>query len=190
MEQPAVLKPPTEPQPMESLTLLALRKVSSAIPMSRHQSFVVPSVRDGRLKVLFMYCPAGPSPKGREILAPEYLETVDAITGRLDELVTVTPRSLGQPGEINDVLGYVPMPAGMTPDRYMERRSRMLACMDRLVKPFFAGRRDLDEEQRRAAVEFRSLWAALSESALAPYYESVGKPWFEWVRRVSPERVR
>ncbi len=186
MEQQAAIKPPTEPQPMEQLTLLALRKVSSAIPMSRHQSFAIPAVKDGRLKVMFLYCPAGPSPKGKEILAPDYLETVDALTGRLDDFVTVTPRSLGQPGEINDVIGYVPMPPGMTPDQYMERRSRMLACMDRLVRPFFAGRKDLDVDQRRAAAEFRSLWETLSESALAPYYGSVGRPWFEWVGRVAP----
>lgn len=188
MESQAVqFKPPTEPQPLERLSQLALRYVSAAVPVSKHQSFPFPAVKDGRLKVCFLYCSSGPSPKGKELLAPDYLETVDGLTARLDDFVTVTPQSLAVPRvAISQVIGYVPLPAGLTLDEYSERRSRMLGCMDRLVRAFFAGRKDLDEGERKAAAEFRSLWAVLSEAALAPYYESAGKPWFDWVRRVAP----
>jgi len=178
---------PTEYKPLSLIAAVARRKVSSAVADETYQSLPIPVVKNGRLKVEFLYCAAGRTREGSELLAPDYLESMDAMTLRLDHLVSVSPESLGVPGEkMSQVIGVVPPYGGLMPERYEERRSSMLVSMDRLVVPFFAGRVPLSEEQRRAASEFRDGWAALAERPLVAYYDSVGKTFFDWFRRAAP----
>ena len=143
-----------------------------------HQSYPIPSRREGTLDVLFLYCVARPVfREGLSLLAPSHRGAVSAVDGELQEVAAVEPRALGVSDPPQKILGFWKMPADVTTEEFLARQERLCGLLDHLM-PIFAERR---EAPLREAASFDELFRQVSEGPLLPYYEAVGIGFFGWL---------
>lgn len=75
----------------------------------------------------------------------------------------------------------VALPEGMTPQQFVDLRTRLFALYDALLPKFAASLAAPAPEIRAQAQEFKALFLKLREEPLAPYYEGSGGEFFTWI---------
>ncbi len=73
------------------------------------------------------------------------------------------------------------MPAGMTANDFVQKRTRLFAIYDELA-PAFGRQQPSVASHAPLAREFLKLFDALHEPPLKPYYQAAGQAFFDWVR--------
>jgi len=173
--------------PVRQLIALARRRHAAALPPETHQSHPIPALLDGKLRMVFLYCPLSHGPEGTaRLLAPSYRAILHPDSGELESLKAVEPGQLGQSHRPDAMLGPLERPGNATPEQLQALEGRFYQAYDVLVPAFAAG----GDTPRTAAIlgnaaDFKRLFDALSERPLAPYYQRVGQGFFHWLNRVS-----
>jgi hypothetical protein len=72
----------------------------------------------------------------------------------------------------------------MTVYEYLDKRKRLFELYDNLLPEFAARAMRSTPAAHRQAAEFVALFSQLMEPPLIPYYQAVGKEFFDWVRRL------
>lgn len=155
--------------------------VSDRVPEQSRQSLPIPTRTGESHCIAFMYSPARALPNLVKLAPPHFVACLNT-AGTLAELRPVTPQVFGQPHRAGDLLGEFSLPPGMTANGYLTRRDHLFALYERLVPVWFENPRAAHTDLRTTAAEFLREFAALSEPPLTPYYESLGREFFGWVR--------
>ena len=169
----------------ESLFQIARVRASGTIPDEGRQSLPIP-VRAGHMHVQFFFCPTQLSPReGLRLAPPNYLERIDVETGALIDLRAVKPAEFGQRHGADEPIGAIVLPPDLTPERYVDLRTRLFQLYDRLMPQFAAGATRPSDAMRDDAREFRLLFDRLREAPLAEYYAAVGADFFAWLEAMA-----
>lgn len=165
----------------------AARQAGMALPDETHQSYPIPVARGGGLAVDFLYCPCHfQAFKGLFIAPPAHAARIDGETAKLEGLKVVTAADYGQRQPPPDeYIGKYEMPPGMKPDEFTAQQKRLYELYDQVLPAFAAGQPSLPDDQKKAAAEFQTLFAKLTEAPLQPYYQVAGKDFFAWLTKVA-----
>src|SRR5262249_1320473 len=161
----------------ERLMTLALSQPARALSDETHQSFPVPVRGPKGPRVAFFYSPALLSiHTGLQLRAPRYLARLDAVTGKFEELRSVSPRDFEQKHGRGELIGaYNMLPGGRTPDEFRLMHERLVTDYDTLMPLWAAGETPGSAEIKNTAAEFRILFPHIVEQPLLPYYYALGK---------------
>jgi hypothetical protein len=177
--------PPVEIHSVVHLTNMARRYLASALAPEFLQSQPIPVPGPKALRVAFLFGKGmiiEPG-EGLQLMPPSYLGFLNAVTGDVEELRAVTPGELGQKHKEEELIGrYLTLPERMMPE-FLTKQARLQQVYDTLL-PAFAGLKPGDSaEVKRAAGEFKTLFAQVSEGPWLPYYQAVGKQFFAWLEK-------
>src|SRR5262245_43029878 len=178
-----------EHEAMQSVKQLAdgvRPQVAAVLPVETHQSYPVPIVHGGELRLGFLWSPAIVKPgAGLLLQPPSHVVEIDGERGTLLELRAVTPRDLEQTDAATKVIGrYDMLPDGRTPEQFLGMQARLWELYDALVPAFAQGKKPADEKLGRQAREFLTLFSKVTEQPLQPYYAVAGRDFFTWLRQV------
>jgi hypothetical protein len=156
------------------------------LPQLTHQSCPVPMRGSrGGLQLVFFYCHAEiVEPRdGLKLWPPAYVAYLDAVTGKFEELKSVTPEDFGQKHPPDKVMGkYLTVPQRLDA-AFLDKEVKWFQAYD-VILPCFAARQFGLPEQVQAAKEFARLMPEILETPLMPYYKVVADEFFAWVQRV------
>jgi len=172
---------------------------AGALPRGTHQSYPVPVPGAKGLRVAFFYCTAmiiRPG-EGLQLLTPSYVAFLDATTGEFELLKAVVPGEFGQKHKEDEILGkYLTLPERMAAE-FLTRQVLLYQAYDALLPAFAVDQADVPpqakkaareaQDVQKAAVQFRSLFPAVTEGPLQGYYQALGKDFFAWLNRLAPE---
>lgn len=176
-----------EPRAMQSVKQLAegvRPQVAAVLPVETHQSYPIPVVRNGTLRLRFLWSPAIVKPgAGLLLQPPSHVVEVDGDSGKLLELRAVTPRDLEQADDPAKVIGrYDMLPDGRSPEQFLDMQARLYALYDALVPAFAQNRKPGDDKLATQARDFLALFPKVTEQPLQPYYAAAGAEFFTWLR--------
>ncbi|MGH8219317.1 MAG: hypothetical protein ACREUT_12265 [Steroidobacteraceae bacterium] len=170
----------------EQLYALGRTATLQSVPEQSRESLPIPVRGPGGLTVAFFFCPSLAIPRaGVKMAPPHYLVTLDPSTGRVRELRAVVPAEFGRRDAPDAPLGLFNLPAGMTPAQYLEQRGTLFVLYDRLLPAFAHPHEPVSALTRAAAKQFGELFAVLEEPPVAPYYNAVGRDFFDWLQEAA-----
>lgn len=172
---------------IESLIEVATSNMNAKLPEESHQSYPLPVRTAKGLRIVFIYCPSVLRPaEGLWLIAPTHLVNLDARSGELVTMESITPAYFGINDKEGKVLGrYNMLPEKRTPEEFFDMRGRLYRDFDGLIEPFSRGKTTVPKEIQAMATEFKNLFSKVSEEPLLIYYEAIGKEFFEWLKIVS-----
>lgn len=167
---------------MSEINRRAFMQASGVIADEDRQSFPIPVIQQGEPWIVFLFSPSLARPKApTKMSPPSYVIQLNANTGKLKELLTVTPKDFDQKHAAGEMIGELSMPAGLSFEDFTHRRDRLYELYDELL-PFFFTNCHIEDATLHALVkEFKQLFDLLSEPPLWPYYRSVGGNFFDWI---------
>ncbi|HNT39612.1 MAG TPA: hypothetical protein PKO45_10890 [Rubrivivax sp.] len=174
--------------PFAQLMKLGRSLVADQVPDQSRQSLPVPvpARAERPLRVAFMYCPAQALPGVNRLAPPNQLAWLDPIHGTLLAVQAVTPASFGQPDAARELLGEFRLPVGVTAESYLALRERLLQLYDLLLPQWAQWSPAVERPVLQAnASEFLQVFGKVGEPPLIPYYYSLGRAFFDWVREVA-----
>ena len=160
---------------------------AGALREENYQSYPVPTRGPDGLRVAFLYCIAAiEEPRqGLRISAPKYVAFLQPETGMFEELRVASPADFGLAAVEDRWLGtYLTLAERQAPE-FLTKLARLYQDYDLLMAAFAASLPAVPPETRKAAAEFSSLFPAVVEKALLPYYQVLGKHFFAWLRGVT-----
>lgn len=173
-------------QPIRQLIAQARQHPGAALPVETHQSYPIPVRDQGAPQVVFLYCVSRLVPRdGLYLMAPSYRATLDATSGKFEELRAVVPGELGTGPETGPSIGKYGMPEGMTSEQFLELQAKLYAEYDALLPLFFADAGS-GRDFPKLAQQFRSRFFTLSEAPLHPFYRALGRAFFAWLSPGEP----
>jgi hypothetical protein len=159
---------------------------AGAMPAEYHQSYPIPVPGPKGLRVGLLYCPAAvvQPRQGMQLQTPVYLAFLDAETGQFEELKAVVPGEFGLKHAEGEVIGKYLSPPERLDAEFLGKQARLYQAYDQLLPGFAAGQPSVSPDVKKAAGEFKALFPQVTESALLPYYQAIGKAFLEWVNKV------
>jgi hypothetical protein len=158
------------------------------VPEQSRQSLPVPvpAREDRPLRVAFMFCPAQALPGVTRMAPPNQIAWLDPHSGALLGVRPVTPASFGQSHPPREPLGEFRLAQGVTAESYLALRERLFQLYD-LLFPIWAGQASAPEQARwgPSARELLQIFGQVGEPPLIPYYYSLGKDFFDWMRALA-----
>ena len=146
----------------------------------------VPAREDRPLRIAFMYCPSQALPGVNRLAPPTQVVWLDPKTGALIAVRAVTPQSFGRQDPPREVLGEFRLSPGMTADQYLALRERLFQLYDLLFPVWVQSSSQQDKALLQASArEFLQIFGQISEPPLIPYYHSLGRVYFDWVRALA-----
>jgi hypothetical protein len=171
-------------KPIEEIITLARSAIAGKLPTETHQSYPVPT-QLGAPRVSVLYGVGVLAPKiGLTLLAPDHRGTFDVEKGELVALDAIVPADLGQGDAPHKVLGkFNMMHTARTPDAYLDAQRRLHQAYDELLPHFCEGVPGPPPDVAPSAKGFVELFKTVTEQVLWPYYEHLGKDYWEWLGR-------
>jgi hypothetical protein len=174
--------------PFSQLMTLGRTRAGEQVPEQSRQSLPVPVPGRAQrpLRIAFMYCPSQALPGVNRLAPPNQVVWLDPRNGALMAVSAVTPQSFGQQHPPREPLGEFRLPEGMTADNYLALRERLFQLYDLLHPVWVEGLPKGDRAPWQAnAREFLQIFGQISEPPLIPYYYSLGKAYFDWLRALA-----
>jgi hypothetical protein len=176
-----------EPISVVRLIQQARLYVLGALPTGIHQSYPVP-VRDPKgIRLAFFYGHAEilKPGEGFQLWPPTYVALLHPETAKLQELRAIAPKDFGQRHAQDQPLGaYLTMPERMQAE-FLTKQVRWYQAYDVLLPLFAARSPRVPPEGKQALAEFNELFPQVTEAPLLPYYQTVGKEFFAWLKAVN-----
>ena len=156
---------------------------AAVMPELTHQSLPIPVATPKGLCLTFLFCHAEieESSKGYQLWPPNHRASMNAETGKFEELATVTPSSFNQPHPTDKPIGSYPHVAERMEDAFLNLLVSFYQAYDAVLHAFAGGEPPTSPNARPAAQEFARLFAEVSEKPLLPYYQVIGKDFFRWM---------
>lgn len=169
---------------IEEIIALARAAIADKLPTQTHQSYPVPTLL-GAPRVSVLYGVSVLAPKiGLTLLAPDHRGTFDVEEGEMIALEAIVPTDLGQSDAPYEVLGtYNMMHSARTPEEYLDARLRLCRSYDALLRHFCEGAPSPPPAVAPAAKGFVALFKTVTEEVLWPYYEHLGREYWQWLAR-------
>ncbi|MDH5378314.1 MAG: hypothetical protein OEX00_08330 [Gammaproteobacteria bacterium] len=148
-----------------------------------HQSLPIPIMRDNALKIAYFYSHAEivEPREGLKIWPPAYVGIVDAMSGMLEQIKTVSPENFSRNDDVTKPLGsYLTHPQRLE-GGFLSSATRLYQSLDQLLPEFVNNHLELTEQAMEAVKMFKKEFDAISEKSLLPYYRHFGEDFFRWV---------
>lgn len=150
-----------------------------------HESLPVPVHSPDGLLIVRMLSTTVLSEDGSTCLVkpPSYIVSVRADTGELAEVRATSPSDFNRKDVPDKSLGELVRPVD-----FAERADGLFALLDRVTPTFAAGPAAPLAPVAGAAAAAREAFFAIAEAPLLPYYQSLGKRFFELLDRAADAR--
>jgi hypothetical protein len=147
-------------------------------------SLPVPTRRQGQLLIAIMFYPAMIKPGPVEMWPPDEVAWLDPTSGKLIASAEVSPVDFGQTHLANEPFPEweFSLPPGMTVQSYEELHEHFFALYDVLFEAWATNPSTRSAALQSAAREFLKLFDQINEPPLRPYYDALGREYFEWVQ--------
>jgi len=125
-------------------------------------------------------------PPPSRVFPPEKVEWFDPVSGMPTDEASVTPTYFGQKDDPDKPLKGLIKPPNITVETQGKLRDRMFVLYDVLFPIWATNPATSDQTGLRSqASEFLKAFDQVCEQPLRPYYYSLGRDWFEWVRKLA-----
>jgi len=174
---------------IEELTQLAEREIGFFEGGGPSQSLPVPVRRQRQVLIAFMVYFYAFKPDMSWVSPPGEVIWLDPVSGKLIAKTNVTPADFGQPTPRSFDEGMkewkFSMPPGMTVDSFDKLNDRLFVLYDILFEVWATKPSTRSSALHATAREFVKAFDAISEPPLLPYYNALGREYFEWVRALA-----
>jgi hypothetical protein len=149
-------------------------------------SLPVPVRRKGQPQVAFMVCRYSFSAKGAWMWPPYKIIWFDPVNGDYITEADVLPADFGQTDSVDKRMERdIALPSNMA-DRLDDLRERLFELYDILFEAWANKYSTTSHDKlQSAAREFLRIFDQISEKPLRPYYNALGRDWFEWLRELA-----
>jgi len=148
------------------------------------QSLPVPVRRQNQAVVAFMFCYWMIKPGPLRIWPPNKVAWFDPVSGDLITSAEVSPTDFGQTHSADDPMQEEDEDT-LSVESFMEMRDRLFALYDILFEAWATAPSTRTTVLQGAAGEFLKIFDQISESPLRPYYNALGREYFEWTRKLA-----
>jgi hypothetical protein len=183
--------PPTLMPVSRIIEQARIRPLAVMPRVSTHQSYPIP-VRGGRRGMVmhFLYCPRKiEDPKaGLTLWPPTFVAILDAYTGKLEEMRKLTPGEFGPRHPADQRLGHCRTPGQAEEDEFLIKLAYWYQAVDTMLPLFVKRAFGLTHEEQEEARKLSQLNAEILEPPLMPYYQAIGREYFDWLSLVTPAR--
>lgn len=171
-----------QPQSAPALSDLARTYAAQALP-GLFQSYPMVFRTQAGLRVAIFFYPAavGKPEDGFEVRPPTYTVTLNAISGRLEEIRACAPIEFHLDHPTDKPLGKYLSPAHRANAEFLTRQAKWYQAYDGLISAFQEAAHRPTRPDAALAAEFLDLFPQVTEAPLAPYYRAVGKEFFDWL---------
>jgi len=147
----------------------------------------VPALHQGQPQVAYMICFGVVRPGPPQIWPPKKVGWLDPVTGKRIALTKVSPADFGQTDPADEMLEVKPYKyPNINSDTYVILAERLLELYDVLFAAWAASPSPADQGRlQNQARDFLRIFDQLAEEPLKPYYESLGRDWFGWLRALA-----
>ena len=169
------------------LKQLAAREITHFEGGGPRLSFPVTTHRQGKPLIAFMIYHYGFRPGLVRMSPPYEVVWFNPASGELIAKTAVSPADFGQTHPANEPLPEwkFSMPPGMTTGSYAELHNHFFALYDVLFEVWATNPSTRSSALQSAAREFLKIFDQISEPPLRPYYDALGREYFEWVRALA-----
>lgn len=119
----------------------------------------------------------------RFVKPPSYIVSMRADTGEFAEVRARSPADFNLKDPPGESLGQL-----VLPEDFAARAGRLFTLLDSVTPAFAAGQGAPLAPISRAAAETRTAFFDIAETPLIPYYQSLGKRFFEFLDRAAKAR--
>jgi len=146
----------------------------------------VPVQYKGQIQIAYLVYTYLIFPRPRRIFPPQKVEWFDPTSGKLTAEAPVTPAYFGQKDDPDKPLkGLIKSPS-MSIETHGKLRDRMFVLYDVLFPIWATNPATSDQTGLRSqASEFLKVFDQVCEQPLRPYYYSLGRDWFGWLRELA-----
>ncbi|NOZ51915.1 MAG: hypothetical protein GXP08_02045 [Gammaproteobacteria bacterium] len=178
--------PKTKIQNITQIIQIATIYPASALPPQMHQAYPIPLINGSEILLAFLYSPLIVSEPGSlQLCPPSYIAYIDATSGKFKQLIAAKPSDFGLDHAINLPLGtYISRPQRQD-EKYINAEAHLFQAYDLLLPEYIASNKTVEQSVKVEALDFLARLEELGESPLLPYYESLGKHFFTWLRTIS-----
>ena len=175
---------------LAELKNLAAKKVIGESVMAGggpRASLPVPVRREGQVQVAFMFCFYMFGPDGSWLWPPNKVAWLNPVDGRITVSTQMSPTNFGQSDSADKPLkGDIDFPQGMTTELFLSLERRLFVLYDALFATWAVNLSAPGNNQLKSeAQEFLKIFNKISEQPLRPYYNALGRDWFEWLRKLA-----
>jgi len=151
------------------------------------QSLPVPVRRQDQLMIAYMVHAQMAMPGPLIMWPPREIIWLDPVNGKLIEKTNVTPADFGQTDPADEILKVKPSEySRLTYDEFAALEKRLYILYDILFPAWATGSSTLSQVQlQNFAHEALDIFYKISKQPLQPYYESLGRDWFSWLRKLA-----
>jgi len=151
------------------------------------RSLPVPARRQNQFLIAIMSCPASIRPDPVPIMwPPSEVAWLDPTSGKLITSVKVSPADFGQTHSVNKPLKWEEdKQADISVESFLDLEDRLFALYDVLFEIWATNPSTRSSALQSAAREFLKIFDQISEPPLRPYYDALGREYFEWVRALA-----
>ena len=168
------------------LKQLATREITLLDGGGPRLSFPVPVRRQGKPQIAFMIYHYGFKPGLARISPPYEVVCFNPASGELITKTAVSPADFGQTHPANErFLEWKFDMQGMTIKSYDELHDHFFALCDVLFETWATAPSTQSSALQNFAREFLKIFDQISEPPLRPYYDALGREYFEWVRALT-----
>lgn len=156
---------------------------AAVMPELTHQSLPIPVATSKGLVLTFLYCHAEieEAAKGYQLWPPNHRATMNAETGKFEELATVTSSSFNLPHPMDKPIGNYAHVAERMEDAFLNLLVAFYQTYDTVLHAFAGGEQLTSQEIKQAARDFERFFSEVAEKPLGPYYQVIGKDFFQWI---------
>jgi len=178
------------PKLLSVVKLIELARLypAGALSSEFQQSYPIPVPHPNGLRLVFLFYKARivKSGEGLQVKPPTYMADLHADSGEFEQIKAIVPREFGQTHDEDEFIGtYLTLPERRLPE-FLTKEVRLFQSYDKLLAPFTENRTSLPMELKKFATEFKQLFPQVAEQPLRPYYQVVGKVFFDWLKNVDP----
>ena len=150
------------------------------------QSLPVPTRHQNQMAIAFMFCSWIIRPGPLRIWPPSEVAWLDPVSGKFITSVKVSPADFGQTHSANEPMkGEEGKLSGVSVESFIEMRNRLFALYDVLFEVWATNPSTRSSALQSAAREFLKIFDQISEPPLRPYYDALGREYFEWVQALA-----
>jgi hypothetical protein len=156
----------------------------SLLGREMHQSYPLPfhAKQSIYLRFLFSRAEIIEAGEGLQIWSPRYVVSVEATSGKLEDIQVVTPESFGLKDSTDQPIGsYLSRAERLSSQAFLASEMKVLQLYDQLLPLYAANTPSGDPSVKSAIMEFDEHFMKVMEQPLLPYYRVIAKDFLLWL---------
>ncbi|MES9946307.1 MAG: hypothetical protein ABW080_15230 [Candidatus Thiodiazotropha sp.] len=156
----------------------------SLLGSEMHQSYPLPlrAKQSIYLRFLYSYAEIIEAGEGLKLWSPRYVVSVEASSGKLEDVQIVTPESFGLNDPPDQPIGsYLSRAERLSDSAFLTSEIKLLQLYDYLLPLYASNISSSDLKVKNSIIEFSEYFKKVIEQPLLPYYRVMAKEFLLWL---------